>query len=1352
MKALKLLFFSALILSATVLSAQAEPTYGCNDPDAFNYVAGGFDVNSNCKYEGDSCDDGDAATFASHYNSSGNCIETILGCMDESACNYNSAATEPQTCIYPFTQDTASFGGNGAGCWICNQTIGLAPHGDGKGILEGNDINSNGVCDDEEVIGCMDATACNFNENATAESLFSDGVSNCLFAEGCDYCGIPQTDGTVTFISEGGVDLPTHPDYVVVNGDANGNGVCDDIDVYGCLDPVACTYDVLATIDTSFYNPLCVPPGDCGCDGVLPVDVPDGDCGCNSAKTDSIGQCLPESDPLFCNLDDNDNGICDVLEVIGCMNAEFCNYDEDANVEGDCAMLDECGVCDGSGSPVGFCDCDGLLADVNNNGICDTEDVYGCTDTESCSYNPLATFLVEEDCLVLDECNVCGGGGSIGPTHCNCAGDKLDAVGVCGGNCAADIDGDGICDNVDPCLVAGESLDECGVCGGPGAIYECGCEPLKETACDCDSTTGEQNYPEPGKDCDGVCMHGFNEDGGCIIASVAQLTIQPEVTQRRMSGNSVITEQNPFQLERWMANVDTLHSRMSKNLDDGSLLGSSDSLTIEKQILNKGNMFVIGESVLSGVVRTDSNLNVMGNLFVQGTATIEGTTFANGGLETKELGVAGRLIVGGKTRLDSMLDVRENTYLHDSLMVENAIVLGRRNGVKMHSDVEGYGWIESDQGYFREDLSAGHDASVANDLTVGGNAKFGDQLTVKPAGVSINAPLTLNGDQDVTGDVSTTGSATIGSAATVGANLTVDGNLFQKGLSFSSYASSFQIGKEATNLQIQHYSVLNGSTYGPVDKYGLIVDGKGNGNTNGIAIRVDKSDPGITSDFVTFIDKDGKVVGAIEGVRADEVFTDPYYFDMVAHDAGDFLTLKDINALATREVVVAVKKVAEEGGKGVSATVPSVGFTSSDVAEGVSHGVVAGFDVASTTAAVITSAMATFNLVKAGALHAAGQAAYFSIKRGVAYKSGGADYAEWIEKENHRLDFMPGEIVGVRGGKVSSNTDHADHVLVVSTSPIVLGNEPERGEEVNFEKIAFMGQIPIRIHGSVQKGDFILPSGDNNGLGYAVSPEEIELNQIPHILAVAWEEGSNSFFNIVNCSIGLDNSGLQELVAQVEESLDAIENRVMDKLDLRLSELGMSGQAFNDRKGSKRRRFWKKPHQGDLIAEKQDGNRGSISKNVQPMLESGMSPTLMVDAPEITDEELGQGINVFAVSVEEAVSKISAVVKSGGDLSQGIHEALGYGRAPVDVVKADARMTCAVFDYFVNENRLVPIMGSVIADEMKKDPEGMEIFLKYFPTGSNAEKQLVQNWMNDLEQQLYEVYPAVGLYGRGRVK
>ncbi|PCJ79982.1 MAG: hypothetical protein COA49_10200, partial [Bacteroidetes bacterium] len=62
-----------------------------------------------------------------------------------------------------------------------------------------------------------------------------------------------------------------------------------------------------------------------------------------------------------------------------------------------------------------------------------------------------------DDCTDLSACNF-----NANPTvPCS----YLDVLGICGGGCTGDSDGDGICDDVDTCVGV---LDECGICNGPG--------------------------------------------------------------------------------------------------------------------------------------------------------------------------------------------------------------------------------------------------------------------------------------------------------------------------------------------------------------------------------------------------------------------------------------------------------------------------------------------------------------------------------------------------------------------------------------------------------------------------------------------------------------------------------------------------------------------------------------------------------------------------------------------------------------------------------------------------------------------------------------------------------------------
>ena len=70
-----------------------------------------------------------------------------------------------------------------------------------------------------------------------------------------------------------------------------------------------------------------------------------------------------------------------------------------------------------------------------------------------------------------------------------------------------DADGDGICDDVDPCVGA---LDACGICNGPGEVYECGCSDIPEGDCDC-----EGNQVDALGICGGSCQSDDNDNGIC---------------------------------------------------------------------------------------------------------------------------------------------------------------------------------------------------------------------------------------------------------------------------------------------------------------------------------------------------------------------------------------------------------------------------------------------------------------------------------------------------------------------------------------------------------------------------------------------------------------------------------------------------------------------------------------------------------------------------------------------------------------------------------------------------------------------------------------------------------------------
>ena len=119
----------------------------------------------------------------------GSCEYTsCIGCMDMAACNFDPDATldDGTNCLY------------------------AAEGYDCSGNCIGADTNMNMVCDEEET-GCMDMDACNFD----AGNVF-EANDECVYAEmGYDCNG----------------------DCLM---DSDMDGVCDEFEVFGCTDQMAC--------------------------------------------------------------------------------------------------------------------------------------------------------------------------------------------------------------------------------------------------------------------------------------------------------------------------------------------------------------------------------------------------------------------------------------------------------------------------------------------------------------------------------------------------------------------------------------------------------------------------------------------------------------------------------------------------------------------------------------------------------------------------------------------------------------------------------------------------------------------------------------------------------------------------------------------------------------------------------------------------------------------------------------------------------------------------------------------------------------------------------------------------------
>jgi hypothetical protein len=103
---------------------------------------------------------------------------------------------------------------------------------------------------------------------------------------------------------------------------------------------------------------------------------------------------------------------------------------------------------------------------------------------------------------------------------------------------------------------------------------------------------------------------------------------------------------------------------------------------------------------------------------------------------------------------------------------------------------------------------------------------------------------------------------------------------------------------------------------------------------------------------------------------------------------------------------------------------------------------------------------------------------------------------------------------------------------------------PEAGKESQYEKVAFMGQVPVRVFGKVRAGDCILPSGYVNGIGKAVSPDNLKPEDYSKIIGIAWSDAEGDQLNTVNVAVGLNNNDAAKLVAKQASKITELENQI----------------------------------------------------------------------------------------------------------------------------------------------------------------------------------------------------------------
>ncbi|GAB1856343.1 hypothetical protein MHTCC0001_11780 [Flavobacteriaceae bacterium MHTCC 0001] len=508
----------------------------------------------------------------------------------------------------------------------------------------------------------------------------------------------------------------------------------------------------------------------------------------------------------------------------------------------------------------------------------------------------------------------------------------------------------------------------------------------------------------------------------------------------------------------------------------------------------------------TGTLIVDDNTTLRGELLVENLATnLGGTLNVNNGNATS---LSGDLTVDGETNLNNNLNVnnKSTTYLSGELIVGDSLV-GPPDG-----DLDAPTLLNGSLTVVGESTFTG---LVADDLTINNSTELNGSVAIN-SDEQVKITSTLNGDElDINNYPLLVEGGNQGIAIRVNADGAVNNNNFVSFWDETPVGSVTPFDVDNATGPIQDILDIVGLDSGFIDDLNGALSGGAN-----------------TVSGVTLPDTSGPMLwGRIEGETNPDEFSNNSDYNLdrlgaiydVVDGALDLSWQIFDNLSQTGDVTAAVTSSTPCIGLGGCVTAPILSLIINESADSIYEGI-------KTIAAVANQVFAGYVLVK-----------FDDNKmkfRGVSYASGAGDYAEYLPRLNINEKMSYGDIVGLNGGKVSKQTDGAQKMMVISFKPAVLGALPQVGEEQFYEKVAFMGQVPVKVFGAVNIGDYILPSGNNDGMGVAISPDKLTTKDIKNIVGVAWETSESKFgYNLINTAVGINNNDNNPIVERLEKEV-----------------------------------------------------------------------------------------------------------------------------------------------------------------------------------------------------------------------
>ncbi|MBT5425289.1 MAG: hypothetical protein HOK84_03780 [Bacteroidetes bacterium] len=621
-------------------------------------------------------------------------------------------------------------------------------------------------------------------------------------------------------------------------------------------------------------------------------------------------------------------------------------------------------------------------------------------------------------------------------------------------------------------------------------------------------------------------------------------------------------------------------------------------LTFQKGVTMESWFIVHGYTVLNNKLKVtyDTESDDVGT----------GALVVSGGLGLgKRLNVGGTADIAGITRLNN---TAESTSKDDgSLIVEGGVGIEKRLNVGGDTDVTGITRLNNSAESTSKDdgsliveggvgiekrLNVGGDTDVTGITRLNNSAEStskDDGSLIVEGGVGIEKRLNVGGDTDVTG-ITRLNNTTQSTAVGNGSLVALGGASIAKDLSLGNNLNVYQgnVSVQAGNL------LVSGSGSAGPDSKHVAMFTNNDSDGHGVGIKLNNTKPSGDNNFMTFYNSSNGVAGRIEGFVPDDFsypFTPAELVDIVIPDWTEFFPIGKIVEQVIEFEDWEVYEGAELGDwcldypdgidfdfdidfwdadfdldislswdewcinlpdiPALSVPIP-VGFKEPDwstLFNPLTYAI--NQERKGQLDQLLEWAISTDNtdLMALDPFEIA-LALYMTYKKvefndgGVVFGSKGADYAEWLPKLDTSEIFLPGQIVGVFDGQISAKTSGADQIMSISKQPVIVGNIPPKEQEHNYERIGFMGQVPVLVSGKVEAGDYIIPSGLNDGTGIAIKPGNLKLEHLDQILGKALTASENGIFDLITAMVGVKTNEWAEMFRKQAGEIEALKSEI----------------------------------------------------------------------------------------------------------------------------------------------------------------------------------------------------------------